>query len=205
MRGLTNRQRQVLDFVRLYLRKHRYPPSRAEIAEGLGMPHASAVDGHLIGLERKGWISTRPDIPRTIRLLRDDVPVVPAGEVAAGEPILAEGRVVERIPGIVAERFRPKPDYFLKVRGDSMDQLVRDGDLVAVKAAQEGPKEHHRKVVVARLGDEVTLKRLVLLDDRTVELRPESANPEHRVRRIDLSEEELGIDGQMVGGLIGAP
>ena len=172
--------------------------------------HFRALGGQLeldsvIGLERKGWISTRPDIPRTIRLLKDDLPVVPAGEIAAGEPIQAEGRVVERIHGIVVERFRPKPDYFLKVRGDSMDQLVRDGDLVAVKAVRENPKDLHQKVVVARMGDEVTLKRLVLVDDRTVELHPESSNPEHRVRRVELSEESLEILGWMVGGLIGAP
>ena len=201
MQHLSPRQRETLEFVRAYVREHAAAPSRAEIARALGQGHVSTVDSHLAALMKKGWVELKPGAPRYIRLLREDLPVVVAGPIAAGEPILAEGRVTARLPRSARELFRPPPDYFLEVRGDSMDRLgLRTGTVVAVKAqavAENGD------VVVARLGDEVTLKRFVRVDERRVELRPESTNSEHQCIAVDLETTELHIDGVAVGALIG--
>ena len=187
--------------MRAYVSEHGTAPSRPEIARGLGIRHVSTVDSHLLALMRKGWVELKPGAPRYIRLLREDLPVVVAGPIAAGEPILAEGRVTARLPRAARELFRPPPDYFLEVRGDSMDRLgLRTGTVVAVKA-QAVPDNHD--VVVARIEDEVTLKRYVRVSERRVELRPESTNPEHRCIEVDLARTELHIDGVAVGALIG--
>ena len=208
MRKLTDRQREALDHIRTYTRRHGFPPSRAELAEEMQVTHASSVDSHLAALQKKGWIELRPNTRRGIRLLGEadaDLPLIdlvePIGDIAAGEPIVAESRIVERIPATVGERFRPRPDYCLLVRGDSMDRTgLRDGDVVAIRST---PEAENGDVVVARFGDEVTLKRYVRLDKRHVELRPESHNPEHKPIRIDLAKHILHIDGVAVGALIG--
>ena len=108
-------------------------------------------------MQSKGWIELRRDAKRGIRLLDEahaDLPLIdlvePTGEIAAGEPIVAESRIVDRIPESVAERFRPTPDYFLTVRGDSLNCTgLRDGDVVAVRAT---PDAKSGDVVVARFG-----------------------------------------------------
>ena len=200
MQALSPRQRQTLEFVREYVSEYGTAPARPEIARALGIRHVSTIDSHLIALMRKGWVELKPGAPRYIRLLREDLPVVVAGPIAAGEPILAEGRVTARLPRSARELFRPPPDYFLQVHGDSMDRLgLRTGTIVAVKA--QAVADNH-DVVVARFDDEVTLKRFVRLSERRVELRPESTNPEHRVIKVDLKTTELNIDGVAVGALI---
>ena len=203
MKRLSPRQNATLDFIREYVRTHQVVPTRTEIARGLQIGHVSTVDSHLAALMKKGWIEMRPGSPRNIRLLREDLPVVVAGPIAAGEPILAEGRVTARLPRAVQQVFSPRPDYFLEVRGDSMDKLgLRTGSVVAIKA--QAVADNH-DVVVARIDDEVTLKRLVRTSQRhTVELRPESTNPEHHVIVVDLAHTELHIDGVAVGALIGS-
>ena len=208
MKELTNRQRETLEKIRAYMRRNGFPPSRAELSKSLGLSHPSSADVHLTALQVKGWIEIRPDTNRGIRLLGDADPAVPlidlvepTGEIAAGEPIVAESRIVDRISPVVAEQFSPGPDYFLRVRGDSMDRTgLRDGDLVAIRAT---PEACNGDVVVARFGDEVTLKRFVRLDARRVELRPDSHNPEHQPIEIDLAKHILHIDGVAVGALIG--
>ena len=204
VRELTGRQTEVLTWIKGYLREHGYPPSRAELANGLGLSDASSVTGHLKALADHGWIELRPKIGRGIRVLnRDDLPVIgPLAEVAAGEPILAESHVVCRLPPVLADRFQPRPDYFLTVVGDSMNRTgLQDGDIVAI---HKTPDAQNGQVVVARFGDEVTLKRLRRIDERHVELHPESHNPEHQVRKLDLAKHILDIDGIAVGALIGA-
>ena len=177
MRNLTDRQRETLEHIRAYMRRHGFPPSRKELSECLGLTHPSSVDVHLTALQVKGWIEIRRDTKRGMRLVGDADPTVPLvdlvepiGEIAAGEPIVAESRIVDRIPSTVAERFSPTPDYFLTVRGDSMDRTgLRDGDVVAILAT---PEAKNGDVVVARFGDEVTLKRFVRLDTRHVSSTP---------------------------------
>ena len=202
MRKLSAKQQEVLDAVRGHLRRTGVPPSRAELADELGT-HPSTVDWHLMKLAQKGWIELLPDKQRGIRLVNGDRPIVePLGEIAAGEPVLAESRTIGQMPETWANRFSPQPDYFLTVQGDSMNGLgLQTGDMVAVKARREA---HNGEVVVARLGNEVTLKRYRRLDRRHVLLEPVSDNPAHAPRRVDLAEEELHIDGVVVGTLIGA-
>ena len=208
MKNLTNRQRQTLDLIRGHIRRYGFPPSRKELAASLGLTHPSSVDVHLNALQAKGWIELKRDTKRGIRLVGDTDPGVPlvdlatpVGEIAAGDPIVAESRIVDQIPSAVAERFSPIPNYFLTVRGDSMNRTgLRDGDVVAIRVT---PEARHRDVVVARFGDEVTLKRFFRRDERHVELRPDSHNPEHKSIKIDLAKHVLHIDGVAVGALIG--
>ena len=208
MKDLTDRQRQALEAIRIYRRRHGFPPSRAELSKSLGLSHPSSADGHLSALQAKGWIELRRDTKRGIRLIGEadpDVPLVdlvePIGEIAAGEPIVAESRIVDRIPATVAERFSPTPDYFLTVRGDSMDRTgLRDGDVVAIRST---PEANNGDVVVARFGDEVTLKRFRRISKRHVELQPDSHNPEHKSIAIDLAKHILHVDGVAVGALLG--
>ena len=152
-------------------------------------------------MQAKGWLEFRPGSHRSLRLLCDELPLIVAGRVAAGEPIVAEERIQKRIPRSVGDIFRRPPDYFLRVEGDSMNLLgYVTGSVVAVKrqcTAENG------EVVVARIDDEVTLKRFSRLDERTVELRPESTNPEHRPIEVDLERTTFEICGIVVGGLIG--
>ena len=116
------------------------------------------------------------------------------------QPIVAEEHIVQRLPVLVAERFRPRPDYLLTVRGDSMDRTgVRDRDVVAIRKTNTAKSG---QVVVARFGDEVTLKRFVQIDERHVELRPESYNPAHEVMKLDLAKHILHIEGVAVGAMI---
>ena len=196
MRQLTRRQKQVLDCIVRHVREYGMPPTRSEIADEVGLKDASTITGHLERLADAGWIQLLPKKKRGIRVVEMDLPLVgPIGEIAAGTPILAEGHIVERIPAAVAERFRPRPDYFLTVRGDSMDRTgLRDGDVVAVRATNEAS---NRDVVVARFRGRGDLE--ALLQDRQASHRaapgeqrstardppdrPREAHPPHRRRR----------------------
>ena len=201
MQALSNRQRQTLDFIRSYTDQYGVAPSRPEIAEALGLRHVSTVDAHLAGLMKKGWVGLRQGSPRYIRLLREDLPVVSLGPIAAGEPILAESRVMAHIPRAVAAMFTPRPDYFLTVQGDSMDRLgLTTGTLVGIRSTRN---PENNDIVVARLGDEVTLKRFVRENERTIRLEPESTNKRHKPRKVNLEKEDFAVDGVYVGALIG--
>ena len=202
MRNITDRQRQVLDCIRDHVRQFGFPPSRPEIAKRLGLSHASTVDYHLTALMRKGWIELHADTPRGIQLLQDELPAVIAGDIPACEPILSGGLIVERVPSSVGERFSPRPDYFLVVRNDSMNRVgLKENDLVAVAATQTA---EDGQIVVARVNDSVSLMRYKRVDDRHVELHPESTNPDHERIQIDCMNTAFRIDGVMVGALIGA-
>ena len=202
MRELTARQEQVLETIREHIREHGVPPNRVEIAHKLGLADASSVTGHLKRLQETGRIELLGRTPRGIRVLDEAVPLVrPLAEVAAGTPIVCDAHIVERVPAAIAHRFRPRPDYLLTVRGDSMDRTgLRNGDIVAIHRT---PEAQSGQVVVARFGDEVTLKRFVRIDERHVELRPESHNPAHRIMKLDLAKHILQIEGVAVGALIG--
>ena len=201
MQAPSNRQRQTLDFIRSYTDQYGVAPSRPEIAEALGLRHVSTVDAHLTGLMRKGWVALKQGSPRYIRLLREDLPVVPLGRIAAGEPILAESRVMAHIPRTVAAMFTPRPDYFLTVQGDSMNKLgLTTGTIVGIRST---PEAENNDIVVARLGDEVTLKRFVREDERTVTLKPESTNRNHKPITVNLETDDFAVDGVYVGALIG--
>ena len=202
MRSLTNRQEQILEWIKRFIQVNGIPPTRLELAQGVGLKDASCVGPHLQTLAEGGWIQLFPGKNRGIRVPDQLLPLVrPLAEVAAGTPILSEAHIVERVPAVIANRFRPRPDYLLTVRGDSMNRTgLDDGDIVAIHKTNEA---RNGQVVVARFGDEVTLKRYWKVDERHVELRPESHNPEHQVMKLDPAMHILEIDGVAVGALIG--
>ena len=192
---LTARQAEILELIRSYIAEEGCPPTRAEIAESLGFRSANAAEDHLRALERKGVIEMIPGSSRGIRLLDEyedyGLPVV--GRVAAGEPILAEQNI-EDYCQVDADTFHPRADYLLRVSGDSMRDIgIHDGDLLAV---HNTPHVENGQVVVARLDDEVTVKRFRQRGS-IVRLMPE--NPAYEPIRVDLREQALDIEGLAVG------
>jgi repressor LexA len=157
---LTVRQQEILDWIRVHLETTGMPPTRAEIAAGLGFRTASSAEDHLRALARKGVLELTPGASRGLRLTEltelpgTGLPVV--GRVAAGQPILATEHI-ERHVRVDPALFAPRADYLLRVRGLSMkDAGILDGDLLAVHRSADA---HTGQIVVARLGDEVTVKR----------------------------------------------
>lgn len=192
MSQLTARQQEILDLIREHLEETGYPPTRAEIADALGFASPNAAEGHLRALARKGAIELIPGSSRGIRLPQLGIPVV--GRVAAGRPILAEQHIDQRLP-LDPGLFQPRADYLLKVRGMSMrDAGILDGDLLAVHRQQEA---RSGQIVVARLDNEVTVKRFRRQGRRTVLLLPE--NPEFQPIEVDLATTPLVIEGLGVG------
>ena len=188
MRSVTDRQEQILTWIKSFIHDHGIPPTRAELARGVGLKDASCVGPHLETLAHGG------------RILEDEIPLTAGvAEVAAGTPIMCDAHTVERVPRSIAEQFRPRPDFLLTVRGDSMEHVVRDGDIVAV---HKTPEAKSGQIVVGRFDDEVTLKRFVRVDERHIELRPETDNKAHRVMRLDLTKHILEIQGVVVGAII---
>ena len=177
MRDLTNRQQDVLDAIKVHLRRHGVPPSRTELAHSLGLAEASSVTGHLARLAEAGWIELMPNTNRGIRVLNENLPLLGAlAEVAAGTPIVCDAHIVERIPAAIAEYFRPRADFLLTVRGDSMETAgIKAGDIIAVHRTREAKTG---QIVVARFGDEVTIQ--ALRPDRRTSRRTASGEPQHR-------------------------
>jgi len=211
---LTARQQQVLELVLRAIERSGFPPTRAEIAAELGFSSANAAEEHLRALARKGVIELAPGASRGIRVLsqrdaaRDDaddsdlsiphpsmlplsLPLI--GRVAAGSPILAQEHVLKQFsydPGM----FAAKPDYLLQVRGLSMrDAGILDGDLLAVQRKREA---NDGQVVVARLGDEVTVKRLKRVT-QGIELIAE--NPDYPNIFVDRERTDFELEGIAVG------
>jgi repressor LexA len=194
MDDLTPRQAEVLQLIVDFLQASGFPPTRAEIAQHLGFRSANAAEEHLRALERKGYIEMLPNASRGIRLrnvYNVGLPVV--GRVAAGSPILAEQHIQGRYQ-IDPSLFNPRADYLLKVRGMSMrDAGILDGDLLAVHRTTEA---RSGQIVVARLKDEVTVKRFKR-QGSLVQLLPE--NPDFNPILVDTKREPLAIEGIGVG------
>lgn len=192
MDELTPRQEQILRLIREQVASSGLPPTRAEICHAMGFRSPNAAEEHLRALARKGAIEMLPGASRGIRLKQlPGIPVI--GRVAAGKPILAESHIEGRYQ-LDPALFRPRADYLLRVRGASMrDAGILDGDLLAVHRTQ-----HFRpgQIVVARLDDEVTVKRIRQRRDR-VELAPE--NSDFKVIVVDLRRQALAIEGIAVG------
>jgi len=208
---LTARQQQILDLIRQAIASTGAPPTRAEIAQMLGFKSANAAEEHLKALARKGVIELVSGTSRGIRLKSPSRPSRAAadlhsltlpglgqlalpliGRVAAGSPILAQAHV-DQTYHIESSLFGDRPDYLLRVRGMSMrDAGILDGDLLAVKATRE---VRNGQIVVARLGDEVTVKRLRRQAGH-IELLPE--NPDYPVIHVH-PEEPFEIEGLAVG------
>lgn len=207
---LTARQQQVLDIIRSEIERTGFPPTRAEIAQVLGFKSANAAEDHLKALARKGAIELTAGASRGIRLLGTDtressapsssalatladallLPII--GRVAAGSPILATEHI-EREIGVAPTLFTQTPDYLLRVRGLSMkDAGIFDGDLLAVKKASEA---RNGQIVVVRIGDDVTVKRLSRSSNQVV-LLPE--NPDFEPIVV-TDPDSLSLEGIAVG------
>lgn len=194
---LTTRQQQIFDLIRTEIQRTGFPPTRAEIATTFGFKSVNAAEDHLKALARKGAIELIAGTSRGIRLLID-TPTIPQptlpiiGRVAAGSPILATEHI-EREIGVEPTLFSQSPDYLLRVRGLSMRDIgILEGDLLAVKKTTEA---HNGQIVVARIGDEVTVKRLQK-DGKKISLLPE--NPDFEPIVIQ-PEDDFSLEGIAVG------
>ena len=212
---LTARQEQILNLIKEAIENTGFPPTRAEIAAELGFRSANAAEEHLQALARKGAIEISPGTSRGIRLrdmggdggamrgparqmalphpglMQLSLPLV--GRVAAGSPILAQEHI-ETTYSVDPSLFSAKPDYLLKVRGLSMrDVGILDGDLLAVKKADSAK---NGQIVVARIGDDVTVKRYRKTDG-VIELLPE--NPDFEPIVVDGREDNFALEGLAVG------
>lgn len=198
MQALTARQSEVLALIRDHLNRYGMPPTRAEIADELGFRSPNAADDHLKALARKGAISLTPGASRGVRVLDNWVTahhLAVVGRVAAGNPVFCEQHIEDHVQ-IDATVFKPKAHYLLRVAGDSMrDAGILDKDLLAVQMTRDVT---NGQIVVARINDEVTVKRFKRRG-RRVELRPE--NPDYPVITVDLSSNDFEIEGVGVGVL----
>jgi len=194
--ALTPRQQQILDLINQHIDDTGYPPTRAEIANKLGFKSPNAAEEHLRALARKGVIEMISGTSRGIRLLEEEQPGLPViGRVAAGEPILAIENVEDYLE-VAANMFYPQADYLLRVHGMSMKNVgIMDGDLLAVHKADTA---ENGQIVVARIEDEVTVKRLKKSRKRSeILLLPE--NEELEPILVDLKEQDFSIEGLGVG------
>ena len=201
MDPLTDRQAEILRLIRELTEVSGFPPTRAEIAKAMGFRSVNAAEQHLRALEKKGVLEILSGASRGLRV-RDprpaarlgrlmELPVI--GRVAAGSPILAEAHVQARYQ-LDPNLFTPRADYLLRVRGLSMrDAGILDGDLLAVHRTQEA---RSGQIVVARLADEVTVKRF-RRRGYAVQLLPE--NDDFEAIELDLRQDELAIEGIGVG------
>lgn len=192
---LTARQQQIFDLIKSHIEDTGYPPTRAEIAEVFGFRSANAAEEHLKALARKGVIEMVPGASRGIRLPDHHTGLPLIGRVAAGSPILAEEHVEDHI-NIAESLFQPQADYLLTVHGMSMrDAGIHDGDLLAVHKTDQA---RNGQIIVARIEDEVTVKRFKRERNRSiVELWPE--NPDFSVIEVDLRDANFAIEGLSVG------
>ena len=226
MKPLTARQQEILNLIRSHIQDTGFPPTRLEICQALGFKSPNAAEEHLKALVKKGAIRMTAGASRGIQLIEPDagtptpkstkspatqkllntmaklgqslqtisLPLI--GRVAAGSPILAQQHIEEHFQ-VDPALFKTQPDYLLKVRGLSMrDAGLLDGDLLAVKKLANPSDVRNGQVVVARLEDEVTVKRFER-QGHTVLLHPE--NPDYPVIRVDTRQEPLTIEGLAVG------
>lgn len=189
---LTSRQAEILERIRAHIHETGYPPTRAELARQLGFKSANAAEDHLRALQRKGVIELLPGTSRGIRLIEEQgLPVV--GDVAAGHPILAQENIDEHLD-VDPQMFSSNADYMLRVRGDSMlNAGICDGDLLAVQQSREA---RNGQIVVARIEDEVTVKRFRKERSRIL-LIPE--NDQFEPIEIKAGDREVTIEGIAVG------
>ncbi|MUK49165.1 transcriptional repressor LexA [Aliivibrio fischeri] len=200
MKPLTARQQEVFDLIKAKIDDTGMPPTRAEIARELGFRSANAAEEHLKALARKQVIEIIPGASRGIRILLQDadhrdeelgVPLI--GQVAAGEPILAQEHVESHYkvdPGM----FKPQADFLLRVNGESMKDIgIMDGDLLAVHKTQD---VRDGQVVVARVDDDVTVKRL---ERKGSMVFLHAENEEFSPIEVDLTSQSLSIEGLAVG------
>jgi repressor LexA len=193
MEKLTVRQQQVLDVIKDHIDHTGYPPTRAEIAKTLGFKSPNAAEEHIKALARKGYIEIVQGASRGIRLPESETGLPVVGLVAAGSPILAEEQISEYFD-LPKGLFHPRADFMLQVQGLSMKNIgILEDDLIAVHKTD---RVRNGDIVVARVGDDVTVKRyekkgnVVTLHSENVDFKP---------IRVNLTEQEFAIEGLYVG------
>ena len=200
---LTQRQKQILKFISQFIEKNKFPPTRSELSRHFGFKSPNAAEAHLRALEKKAVIGIERGVSRGITLLplaMDELPASGGGQplplvgrVAAGRPLLAQENIEDEYR-VDPDLFPRRPHYLLRVAGMSMkDAGILDGDLLAVHRT---PEALNGQIVVARLDDEVTVKRF-RRDGRRVVLLPE--NDEFEPITVDLRHQDLVIEGLGVG------
>lgn len=196
MNRLTGRQEQILNYIREYLAETGFPPTRSEIAQEMGFKSPNAAEEHLRALARKGAIEMSPGTSRGIRLpISEQLGLPIVGQVAAGSPILAE-ESIDDYCDIPRDLFSPRADYLLAVKGTSMiDVGIYEDDLLAVHKTD---RARSGDIVVARVDDEVTVKRLdTSRSKHKVTLIAE--NPDFDPIVVDLRDRAFAIEGISVG------
>ena len=202
MKALTPRQQEILDLIRRHIDQTGFPPTRMDICNALGFKSPNAAEEHLRALERKGMVELSSGTSRGIRLLGEklaaDLMGIPlVGRVAAGQPILAQEHIEARY-ALDSALFAQTPDYFLKVRGMSMrDAGILEDDLLAVKKlADGGSSVRNGQIVVARIENDVTVKRFQR-DGRNIVLLPE--NPDFQPIVVTPHQEDFVLEGLGIG------
>ncbi|MFM1896342.1 MAG: hypothetical protein RLZZ385_1416 [Pseudomonadota bacterium] len=196
MQDLTARQAEILDFIRDYLAETGFPPTRSEIAERMGFRSANAAEEHLRALARKGAIEMLPGTSRGIRLpITEQLGLPIIGQVAAGSPILAQESIADycKVP---PDLFDPPADYLLTVKGTSMvDVGIYEGDLLAV---HKTTRANNGDIIVARIDDEVTVKRLQTTRSKH-RINLVAENKAFAPIEVDLRDRQFAIEGISVG------
>lgn len=195
MKGLTDRQQEILDLIKSNLEDNGLPPTRADIAKTLGFKSPNAAEQHLRAIEKKGFISILAGASRGIILnTEEDLGIPVIGLVAAGGPILAQENIEKRIPQ-AQNILSNKIDYYLRVKGDSMvDVGIYENDLIGVN--KNNPVKVG-SIVIARIGEEVTVKTLESISSKQVVLKAE--NSEYSDIEINPEKDEIVFEGTCVG------
>ena len=195
MKSLTKRQQEILDLIKSNLEDNGLPPTRADIARTLGFKSPNAAEQHLRAIEKKGFISILAGASRGIILnTKEDLGIPVIGLVAAGGPILAQENIEKRIPQ-AQNILSNKIDYYLRVKGDSMvDVGIYENDLIGVN--KENPVKVG-SIVIARIGEEVTVKTLESISSKQVVLKAE--NSEYSNIKINPEKDEIVFEGTCVG------
>ncbi|MSR11966.1 MAG: transcriptional repressor LexA [Gammaproteobacteria bacterium] len=196
MHKLTSRQEEILNFIRDYLAATGFPPTRSEIAQKMGFKSPNAAEEHLRALARKGAIEMLPGTSRGLRLpINEQLGLPIIGQVAAGSPILALESISEYC-NIPPDMFSPKADYLLTVKGTSMINIgIYEDDLLAVHKTD---RAEHGDIVVARIDDEVTVKRLEKGRSK-FKINLVAENPDFLPIEVDLRTSQFAIEGISVG------
>ena len=205
--GLTERQAETLEAIRVHIDRWGMPPSRSELGRVLGLKYHSSVAAHLRALARKGWVELIPSKDRGIRLLREGTPILNLDEVltvAAGTPpmLAKEHGAPARMNNIESLwlRFEQSPDYLVIVEDDSMNQhWLKSGDMVAIR---QNVDPQDGDLVIARIGPDITLKHYHRVDAHRIELQPKSTNPEHKTICVDQTSEDFEVVGIVIGAII---
>jgi len=193
----TPRQRSLLEMIEQYLARHGRPPTRADLASALKLRNRQGIDQHLRALAAKGLIALEPGVSRNIRLLQPSFALTRRlplyGRVAAGVPTLAQGNVEDELM-LDPALFRPRADFLLRVHGASMIEAdIRDRDILAIHRTAQAS---NGQIVVARLGDEATVK---YYRRKGHLLRLEPANAAFQPIEVDLRHQHCAIEGLVVG------